>query len=233
MNDTRFIELLNLFVDHQISPVEAEELERELTRSPVRQRTYRQYCRMQRASQSLFEGIQRQAPACDTLADALEQADAKVMAFRTSSLRRHSFWPLAGSALGGAAAVFAVVVWMTTRPVSMAPEARPMPTAAEAKPLHSSAESSVATLAPHVLPEAEVLALPAAYVLSPPTSSNMTNEGEAETWLLEVDLPPLRRVGETELALEPRSIEVKDTTLLRSREAAAANAEFIGFQFQR
>ena len=54
MNQDRFTELLNLRLDHEISPAEAAELETELQRSPARRREYQNFCRMQRACAQLF-----------------------------------------------------------------------------------------------------------------------------------------------------------------------------------
>ena len=55
MNDSRFIELLNLYVDQQITAAEATELEAELQENAERRRTYHQYCRKQKACTQLFE----------------------------------------------------------------------------------------------------------------------------------------------------------------------------------
>jgi hypothetical protein len=49
MNDTEFIELLNLYLDHEISPADATRLEAEVQRVPVRYRVYREYCQMHKA----------------------------------------------------------------------------------------------------------------------------------------------------------------------------------------
>lgn len=49
MNDTEFIELLNLYLDHEISAADAARLEAEVQANPARRRVYQQYCRMQKA----------------------------------------------------------------------------------------------------------------------------------------------------------------------------------------
>ena len=53
MNDRRFQELLNLYLDHEIAPAEAAELETEVLGNPARRRTYDQYCRLQRGCRLL------------------------------------------------------------------------------------------------------------------------------------------------------------------------------------
>jgi len=65
MKDTKFIELLNLYLDHQISEHEAAQLEAEVRRSPERLRLYRQYCRMQKACTLLAENSRVAAPEKD------------------------------------------------------------------------------------------------------------------------------------------------------------------------
>ena len=60
MKDSEFIELLNLYLDHEISVADAARLEAEVQGSPARRRVYREYCQMQNqsvpraASRSLF-----------------------------------------------------------------------------------------------------------------------------------------------------------------------------------
>ena len=49
MNDREFIELLNLYVDREISAEDAIRLESEVIANPRRREVYDQYCRMQKA----------------------------------------------------------------------------------------------------------------------------------------------------------------------------------------
>lgn len=63
MKESKFIELLNLYVDHQISPAEAELLEAEVRSNPGRRRVYREYCQMQKACTALAENFRTDAPA--------------------------------------------------------------------------------------------------------------------------------------------------------------------------
>ena len=53
MNDSEFIELLNLYLDHEIDPADAERLEAEVHRDARRREIYRQYCQMQAACAQL------------------------------------------------------------------------------------------------------------------------------------------------------------------------------------
>ena len=58
MKESKFIELLNLYVDHQISPDDAKLLESEVESNPTRRRIYRQYCQMQKACALMGAGLQ-------------------------------------------------------------------------------------------------------------------------------------------------------------------------------
>jgi len=55
MNDREFIELLNLYVDHEISAEDALRLEAEVVADPKRREVYDQYCRMQKACAELSQ----------------------------------------------------------------------------------------------------------------------------------------------------------------------------------
>jgi hypothetical protein len=49
MSEREFLELLNLYLDREITPADADRLEREIRADASRHRTYLQYCRMQQA----------------------------------------------------------------------------------------------------------------------------------------------------------------------------------------
>jgi len=49
MKDQEFIELLNLYLDHEITPADARRLEAEVRANPARRQIYVEYCQMQKA----------------------------------------------------------------------------------------------------------------------------------------------------------------------------------------
>ncbi len=63
MKESEFLELLNLYLDHEITAEDAARLEAEVMRSPERRRTYRQYCMMQKACAGLASKFTEDAPA--------------------------------------------------------------------------------------------------------------------------------------------------------------------------
>lgn len=66
MNDSEFIDLLNLYLDHEISAVDAARLEAEVQRDPERQKIYRQYCRMQKACKLLTADFKPETAAASS-----------------------------------------------------------------------------------------------------------------------------------------------------------------------
>ena len=72
MKESKFIELLNLYVDHQISPADAALLEAEVRSNPGRRRVYREYCQMQKACTVLAENFRTDAPGTNPKLDEFE-----------------------------------------------------------------------------------------------------------------------------------------------------------------
>jgi len=66
MKDSEFIELLNLYVDHEITSVDAARLEAEVARNSKRAGIYREYCSMQKACMILAEQFRETAPVPGT-----------------------------------------------------------------------------------------------------------------------------------------------------------------------
>ncbi len=72
MKESRYIELLNLYVDHQLTPAEAAELEAEVHADPKRRRIYTQYCQMQKACTLIFDAERSIAPKTAAVVAAFE-----------------------------------------------------------------------------------------------------------------------------------------------------------------
>lgn len=84
MKESKFIELLNLYVDHHISPAEAALLEAEVRSNPARHRIYREYCQMQRACAELAETFRAEAPAGDSkVVDFAPRRRSRTIAYAT------------------------------------------------------------------------------------------------------------------------------------------------------
>ena len=96
MKDNRFTELVNLCLDHQISPSEAAELEAEILRSPARRREYREYCRLQEGCVRLFQREMTHAPASFALESSILEVERLVSPSPRPVHRRRFVLALAG-----------------------------------------------------------------------------------------------------------------------------------------
>jgi Putative zinc-finger len=99
MNDREFIELLNLYIDREISPEDALRLEAEVMTRPDRREVYTQYCKMQKA--------------CSLVSADFVNAPVEA--------QTASFWSFKPVALGLAAACALVVVGLQWKPAPAAP----------------------------------------------------------------------------------------------------------------
>lgn len=117
MKDNRFIDLLNLYIDRQITAAETAELEAEIQNNPKRQAVYKQYCQIHSATKLVYESFR---------AGAAEQPSAPVTGQATIELfesrRRRTNW---GYYAGGlAAAACLALVFIRNQP--SAPAAAPV-----------------------------------------------------------------------------------------------------------
>ncbi|MDD2764196.1 MAG: hypothetical protein PHE83_09515 [Opitutaceae bacterium] len=107
MKESKFIELLNLYVDQQISPAEATQLEEEIMRSPQHRRTYHQYCKMHRACALIFENSRAHS---DQAVAGVEQLADQGVAFEPRPRQRLWGYYAAGMAAAAGLALVAVQV---------------------------------------------------------------------------------------------------------------------------
>jgi len=105
VKESKFIELLNLYIDQQISPADAARLEEEILRDPQRRRTYREYCQLHRACTLVFEDVRARADA-DEAGRVIELAP-----------RRRWAWSYYAAGLAAAACVAFVAVQTLRGPV--------------------------------------------------------------------------------------------------------------------
>ena len=63
MKNTEFIELINLYLDHELPPADCARLEAEVKANPDSRRIYEQYCRMQKACKVLATDFAAEAPS--------------------------------------------------------------------------------------------------------------------------------------------------------------------------
>lgn len=101
MKESEFIELLNRYLDHEISAADAARLEAEVQGNLARRKIYRQYCQMQKACKLL---------ATDFQTEAASAADRKIVDFQNAAQRKDrssGFYTL--GAFAAAAACVAII----------------------------------------------------------------------------------------------------------------------------
>ena len=101
MKESKFIELLNLYIDRRISPEEAARLEEEILNNPRHRRTYHQYCRMHRACTLVLENFSAQTD---------QGAGVEEVASRVVELAPHARRPVWGYYAAGLAAAACVAL---------------------------------------------------------------------------------------------------------------------------
>ena len=104
MKDNRFIELVNLYIDRQITGEEMETLEAEMQASPRRRAIYRQYCQMHRATTLVYESFRTEDSE-----QPVEKigAEAKVAHFEPQYGRRRKHWTYYATGLAAACVALA------------------------------------------------------------------------------------------------------------------------------
>ena len=102
MRDSEFIELLNLYLDHEISAADAARLEAEVQSNPSRRRVYQDYCRMQKGCKMLAQDFASE-PAADRKIVAFEDRET------VQSGRRQLGYVAAGLFAAAACVAFLVV----------------------------------------------------------------------------------------------------------------------------
>jgi hypothetical protein len=132
MKESKFIELLNVYIDHQISPENATLLEHEILRDPRRKEIYSQYCPMHRACTIAFNQSQ---PSGATLSPPVEAVE-----FRSGARARLGYY---AAGLAAAACLAIVVVRTAVRP-GVAAAAHTATPAPQAPALASSAQATAA-----------------------------------------------------------------------------------------
>lgn len=102
MKESEFLELLNLYLDHEISAEDAIRLEQELKTNAARRKVYRDYCRMQKACTMLAANFETETTESKAARDTKQEEAFSLPGF---------LWRWrTGFSLAGAAAVAAALV---------------------------------------------------------------------------------------------------------------------------
>jgi anti-sigma factor RsiW len=223
MKDSEFIELLNLYLDHEIGAADAARLEAEVQNNPSRRRIYQDYCRMQKACKVLAQDFADESQA------APEQ---KVIAFeqaRSTARTRSSVRYVSAGLMAAAACVAVVFVGrrQSPTPVStpiaevVAPAAAPAQTVATA-PIAAPAQRPANALSIRNRERAESLMLTSA------------QNDPHFAWMQDMRLAPLQTTPSTEpLHLENANMRLENRTFTSGKQPVPSDVELTAIRFQR
>jgi len=222
MKDSKFIELLNLYVDHQISASDAALLESEIQKNPERRRVYRQYCQMQKACSLLADNFRTEVPAT-----------TKVVAVETP---RRRFAPF-GYAIGALAAA-ACVAFVAVQRVSVN---KPTEQIAQAT-VPDSIPVAIAQVTPVSAPTTTAPAAQTRVPLQPAFGGLVhgaspvrfaTNDASSRAQFEWMNAVKLSRVPLEELRFDRTNAFQPQDLTFRARSGIEAQAEPVAFRFQR
>ncbi len=220
MNNREFIELLNLYVDHEISPEDSLRLEAEVLSNPGRRKVYDQYCRMQKA--------------CALLSDRLQEGpqvsgEDGVAAFPAQA--RWGFAPFAG-ALAAAAACLLLVVGLRQR--SRVPAAAPA--------LAAAAPAAPRAELPAVPASSEAMKPVFLARSAPGEADRLSGLGQGDSsqqlaslsWIGNLHMTPVYTTQNPDFQLAPKA-DLKATVINdpQGDREDAEPAEMTAFRFQR
>lgn len=228
MKESKFIELLNLYIDQQISPEEVARLEEEIIANPRRRRTYQQYCRMHRACTLVFA---QYSPHAEHAAETDWRSDDRI------EFRPRRTWWRWGQYAAGVAAMGCLAVLGTRVYLHVARTAPPPATVAKTAP----------TPAPTVAAAVPVATLPAGrfvaqrlYLTSPMDSERGASLVLTSTPARVTPLPVAQNGSASsrptieQFVFQPDATTPVDNTLVfRGRSSANATEEMAAYQFQR
>ncbi|WP_438482936.1 anti-sigma factor family protein [Oleiharenicola lentus] len=230
MNDHRFIELVNLYVDREITAAETAELELEIQSNPSRRAIYQQYCKMNRATAMVYDSFRAQAtePSAKIVGGGTIEKFVTAKSKRVSPVRY-----VVGSLAAAACVAFALVQFNGTQTSasndlvaqSSAPAVQVAAVAPQATPVQSTAEVHT-TYAGLRSSESEQH-----YSALLTALRNEEQRSFADAQLKASRAPSLFEDGVFD---SKRNTETVNYRLYRNQQSATQpQAEFTAFQFQR
>ncbi|MBI2812766.1 MAG: hypothetical protein HYX71_00595 [Opitutae bacterium] len=223
MKDSRFIELVNLYIDRQITAEETAELEAEMQGHPRRRAVYRRYCQLHSATKQVYDRFRAHAEPVP----AVPAGRAGLARFERQP-RRHWIHYAGGLAAAAAGLAFVLVRYdggtpPATAPIAQVETKQPVATAVTVAPVAAEQAPSLLSLERGPAVEREFSALLAA--LREEEQNVFTNPEIQAT-----RLPSLFDDGVFE---ERPLLPLNGQRTFRSKHTPAQKAEFTAFQFQR
>ncbi len=225
MNDERFIEMLNLYIDRELSGAEIDEIEEAIASSPERQKIYAQYCRIERATQHLLNETDVPQPRIAELI-AAARSDDNTVEFEPAPKAPKTRWLGWGTSVASLAAACLAIVFI------MQPADEPAGETAVAAP-------AVETAVPAFIDDS---AYQTVFVLDDDRSSDrlerMRPASDSFAWMNQLQFAPIERSQidswqmEASEPIEVRSLNPRWITPV-GLDDTPGREEMTAFQFQR
>jgi anti-sigma factor RsiW len=236
MKDSTFIELLNLYVDQEISSEQAVLLEHEIATNPQRKKVYQQYCRMHRATEVLGASFKsEEIPSGSKLARAARNADDKIAQFPHRKASAFSWgWFTAGGLV--AAAACATFVFMNLSSTAQKPAGSQVATVQKPPVLAPARNEAVATVAtssaqpfrPVLVARSLQQALPVERVMLRGTATASSLD-----WMNQVQIPAVKGLSIDDHPFDVKNALQQEVGTFRSQQPIQGRIEMGAFQFQR
>jgi hypothetical protein len=214
MNDKKFIELLNLYVDREVTSEDALLLETEVATNADRRRVYDQYCKMQKACSMLSSEV----------AGSQTDAERQVVIYPSPSIWRSV--PLVATL--AAAACVAVVVDIRVR---SAKASMSMAAAAVQSPLamNTDVQTTSAAMEPVFLAK-----LPASQPAQGFTALDTSSQDNQLTWIAGIHMTPVFPSANSDFITNPKSgLKPVGPGDALGAHAVLEPVEMTAFRFQR
>jgi hypothetical protein len=225
MKDSEFIELLNLYLDHEISAADAARLEAEVQGNPDRRRVYRDYCQMQKACKVLAEDFVEES--------ATEQ---KVIAFESGRRRaRTGNLYLAGAF--AAAAACAAIIFVGRQHQTPAPTGATEVAVTAPAPAPSAIAATVSVPNAYRAPTVQPAMMTNGLSLTDSNALLASSAAQADAqfaWMHNVQLPPLQQATAAQLRFDANVNRPTESHTYTSGQAPVRNdVEWIAIRYQK
>jgi len=229
MKENRFIELLNLYIDRQITAAETAELEAELQSNPKRQAVYRQYCQIHTATKQVYASFR--ASSADS--PVTEPGQTGVIELFESRRRRSNWVHYVGGAAAAACLAVLFVRFNSTGSVE-APQVVVQPQPAVVAPVQvAAAPAPVKTEpAPTVINLRDTTAISPDYMAM---LAALREQDEERAFSNErLNIGRIQPLFDDNLFEAARILSTQEQRVFRSfQPASARQTEAAAFQFQR
>jgi hypothetical protein len=208
MSDREFLELLNLYVDREISAQDAVRLEAEVAADPRRREVHDQYCRMQKACSMLSE---------ETYTASMAQTDPSLIVFPAPSA-----WRMAPFVAGMAAAAVVALAFVGLRSRVAPPAAASVTASAvheRARPAGAGLYDDSASMKPVFFVRASADQAPA--------------QVAPLNWIGDIRMAPVASLADADFLMNPKA-DLKEAVMADPQAHGAQEpVEMAAFRFQR